>query len=480
MQEEKQGRSGLSQAASALFALILVLPAPALATSIFNPQLILTDAEMRDADALSYSEIADFLNSKGGFGSCFDADAIDGLLKGTAQLVADAAQRYEINPKYILALIQKESSAVESTKPNQKQLDWAAGYALCDGCKKTSPLAVKYKGLGKQIDVGAGWMDWFMDNHEQLGHMVQPGETVTISRTKVTPVNLTTAALYNYTPHLHGNRLLWSIWNRWFGDNLGLRFPDGTLVRNEKTGAVALIQNGKFRPITSRSVLESRFNAAIAIDLNEYDFGVLQDNAAGKPVKFADLSLLRVEDGTIYLLLGAAKRPIASAAVFAAIGFNPEEVEEAAAADLEDYLTAEPITLASAYPTGQLVQNNETGGVYYAEAGVKHPIWDKAVLAANYPGRKIQALSPAELEKLVLGEPVRLADGVLVKTPDQPSVFVISNGKKLPIPTEEVFVAYGYKWENIITAPARVLELHETGEPLMLVSETVTATMVGL
>jgi hypothetical protein len=456
----------MKKLAIGLASLIFVAPIGAGAASVFNPHLIITDGEMRDYRAMSFSQIYEFLLEKGGFAQCFDVDPMDGLLKGTAQLVDDAAKRYEINPKYILALLQKESGVIESSKPSQKMLDWAAGYALCDGCSKSNTLAQKYKGLGKQIDVGAGWMDWYMDNVTTLTYMIQPGKSAKIDRTSVTPANLVTAALYNYTPHLHGNRLLWSIWNRWWGTD-GLEIPDGTLVRNEKTGATALIQAGKFRPITKASIVETRFKSANIIDVNPYDFSELEKNM-GRPVKFADLSLIKTEDGSIWLLKGDTKRKIASQEVFAAIGFNPEEVEDAASSDLDDYLEGEEITRDSAYPTGQLVQDKATGGVYYAEAGVKHPLWDKALLAANYKGEKLIKLGADELGGLEVGEPVKFRDGTLVRSTDDATVFVISAGKKLPIMTEETFVAFGYDWDKILFAGQKIIDLHETGEPLSL------------
>jgi len=468
-------------AAMVLATALFSAPFPTAATT-FNPQLIMTDDEMRRVDSMSFIEISQFLKDKGGLDSCFDVDAIDGLLKSAAQLIDDAAKRYVINPKYILALIQKESGAVESSNLTQKQKDWATGYALCDGCRKTNPLVKKYKGLAKQIDAGAGWMDWYLDRAPTSPNMLQPGETLKDNRKRpiATPVNLTTAALYTYTPHLHGNRLLWSILNRWFSDGSLPQFPDGTLVRNETNGAVALIQGGKFRPITSASVLETRFKNSNIIDLNEYDFQDLQDAMPGQPVKFPDLSLVRTETGDTYLLIGAKRRLIASPAAFAQIGFNPEEVEEVEAADIADYADDTVITLDSASPFGDLLQDKTTGGVYFVQGGVKHPIWDKAILTVNFGSQKITPVVPEALAGLTDGDPVKLIDGALVKSDADPSVYVISNGKKRPIPTEEVFYTFGYKWSMVVTIGQKALELHETGEPLLILDNRVTAAAVGI
>src|SRR6188474_417858 len=96
-----------AKSAKVLFALLALAAAPfsAARAAAFDPQMIIGDAEMRNADALSYAEIRAFLDRKGGLATTYDVDPNDGLLKGAAQLINDTAQRYRVNPKYLLALI---------------------------------------------------------------------------------------------------------------------------------------------------------------------------------------------------------------------------------------------------------------------------------------------------------------------------------------------------------------------------------------
>lgn len=478
-------------AASVLFP---TMPVQA-ASSTFNPQMIMTDEEMRDVNAMSFLEIYKFLDEKGGMNKIYletpdfcDKGKPEGydplknsipMVKGPAQMIYDASQCYGINPKYILALLQKESSIVESKVPSQNQMDWAAGYALCDGCYKSSPLAQKYKGLGRQIDVSAGWMDWFFTNVPKFASNPTstykvPGKTYTISGQEITPANVTTAALYSYTPHVGdtrvgGNRSLWKIWQRWWGPGFTLALPEGSLIRNLSTGAVALVQNGTYRPIANQSVLVTRFASANIIDLGPEEFDEFFSKNPGKPVAFPDQALVRTETGETFLLIGGTKRLIPTEDVFRSIGFNPEEVEVTTAADIADYLLGTPVTLDDAFPGGALVQDKTTGGVYYAEGGVKRPILDAGVLKANFPGKTILGLSPAELEKIPRGEPVLLNDGVLVKGPVDATVYIIAGGLKRPIPSEDVFLGYGYKFSNVVTVSEKMLVLHAMGTPLELI-----------
>ncbi len=435
----------------------------------FNPDNIISDEEMRLCDAMDYEQIRDFLSDKGTLAQRADVDPVDGKKKDVARLIYDAAQRYRINPQYILVLMEKEMSLVTMDNPGADRLNWATGYSLCDGCSRRAPRSLKYKGLAKQIDAGAGWMDWYMTNAKSLKNMRVPGNPYDISKITVTPQNLATAGLYNYTPHLHGNRLFWSIWNRWFGDDdFGMNLPDGTLIRNEKNGAVALMQGGKFRPIANASVLATRFRGRNIVDLNQYDFSLLEKTKPGRPVKFTDLSLVRTVEGSVYLLTGDKSRKIASQEVFAKIGFNPEEVETISAADLADYDEGEPIIDNEANPSGELLLDDATGGVFWAEAGIKYPVIDQTVLKTAFAGVRPRATSAEELSPLEEGAPVKLPDGTLVKASDDPKVFVISGGKKLPIDSEDAFLSFGYSFKKVLTAPKSVLDLHETGTAITL------------
>lgn len=445
--------------------------APAWA-DIFNPRLILSDDQLRDASAMNYDEVRDFLRAKGGLAGFSDVDAIDGKKKDAARLITDAADRYRVNPRYILALIQKESSIVETAIPTKEQLDWAAGYSLCDGCSKRSSSALRNKGFARQVDAGAGFVKWYFENVSAGKGLKLPGTAYNISDTSVTPGNLATAALYSYTPHLHGNHLLWSIWNRFFaGDSFRLQYPDGSLVRNEKNGAVALIQNGRFRPILSRAVLTSRFNENTVINLNEYDFAELQEQHGGGPVRFSDYTLVRTETGATYLLAGLKRRKISSPEVFSKIGFNPEEVEVVSSAELADYAEGVPITMASAAPEARLAQDTATGGVYYVEGEVKRPIWDRAILLADFPGKPIVPTSPTQLAALTTGDPVTFIEGTLVRENGKPAVYVISGNKKRLIPTADIFNGLGYRWNAILVTSTKAMGLMETGVPLFLAAD---------
>lgn len=447
-------------------ALLFALPYSSRA-AIFNPHSIISDAEMRDSSAMSAVDIARFLKSHGHLATVTDRDPVDGKRKDAAHLIADTSARYAINPKYLLALIEKESSAVTTKRTTRKQLDWATGYSLCDQCSRTSPLARKFQGFARQIDAGASWMNWFLSDPNAANLPSQPGKTLTLNGTTIIPTNRATAALYNYTPHVHGNQLLWSIWRQWFGGLTDLQLPDGSLVRNVATGAIAVIEGGEFRFVTSPSVLASRFESSNIIDMEPKDFETLAASKLGRPLKYADLSVVRTERGNIYLLVGEKKRHIVDETAFMAIGFNPEEIESATEADMADYADGAPLTALDADVSEHVVRETENGALFLVGDGEKRAIVDATLLDADYKGSDIQQMSAAQLDGYRTGDAVKLRDGELAKSPSSPAVYVIAAGAKRLIPTADVFTRLGYEWKNVKVVSDAVLALHPDGAPLV-------------
>ncbi|MEN9378840.1 MAG: hypothetical protein RJB15_518, partial [Pseudomonadota bacterium] len=54
--------------------------------------------------------------------------------------------------------LQKEQSLVTDDTPTQKQLDWAAGYGVCDACSMNDPSLQRFRGFAIQTRRAAGIM----------------------------------------------------------------------------------------------------------------------------------------------------------------------------------------------------------------------------------------------------------------------------------------------------------------------------------
>lgn len=447
----------------------------------FDPANIISNTEILDSGTMSLSEIQAFLNGKGGFLATYYTNDAEGVRRSASEIIYNATtNNYDchdvelsdnpteaekkrkctpaaINPRLILVLLQKEQSLLTEKNPTQRQLDWATGY----GCPDGQACNERWKGFGKQVNSASLQFFDYMQNPQDYPYVA--GKTYTISntdhpRSKVTFRNQATASLYNYTPHVYwGNYNFHKLWNRYFT----VGYPNGSLLQAEGEVGVWLIQNGKKRPFHTKGALTSRFNINKIITVNKSD---LERYPEGNPIKFPQYSLLRSPKGTIFLIVDDTRRGFATQEAFRKIGFNPEEVINVSWQDINSYKEGAPITEDSSYPTGALLQDSETGGIYWVTEGTKAPLWDAILLKTKFKGKSITPVTPEKLANYKTVEPTIFGDGELVTSTLSSAVFVIDNGKKRPIISAETFERLGYKWENIIRIPPKMLNLYQDGD----------------
>jgi len=466
---------------------IIVLLAGFLVTSTvfaanFDPNNIISDQEMLDSNSMTLADIEVFLRNQGGYISKNNFPNYAGQQKTAAQIIYDAANNYDcggtdveatapisvkeakcqkvsINPKFLIVLLQKEQSLITDKEPSQSQLDWATGY----GCPDGGGCNDRWRGFGRQVNSASLQFFDYIKNPNNYGF--RAGQTYTISNTGrpasvVTPANNATAGLYNYTPHVYnGNFNFHNLWMRYFT----FSYPNNTLLQVKGEPGVWLIQNGVKRPFLSKGALTSRYDLNKVVQVSK---SVLDKYTKGAPIKFAQYSLIQSPAGTVYLLVDDTKRGIDSTEAFRKIGFNPEEVVSASWEDINAYADGLPITATSSFPTGALLQDSVSGGVYYVTEGTKAPLWDRSLLSTKFKWKSITKETPEKLASYKTVEPAIFNDGELLKSNVSPAVYVIDNKKKRPITSGKIFEDLGYSWKNVITVPTKILDLYGDGEPL--------------
>ncbi|MFH1667941.1 MAG: hypothetical protein ABH884_02895 [Candidatus Komeilibacteria bacterium] len=435
----------------------------------FNGNLIISDRNFTDSASMSLEQIQAFLESKGTLGTYVDP----GVKLPASFIIYNTAKTYGINPKVLMTLLQKEQSLIEDDSPSQKQYDWATGFTCYAGqCNEA------YRGFNAQVKGAAKifminyWPDLLANGCSFTNWCVGQTKTTQDSCT-ITPLSKATAALYTYNPYrgntvdeqglkIGANYNFWKIWDRWFGKS----YPDGSLVMVAGDPKVYLLKDGQSRWITSYATLVTRYNPEMIIEIAPED---LADYAEGPPIKFPLYALVKTPNGSIYLIADEEKRMIVSWEVFRTIGFNPEEVEEISFKDLAGIPSGKALTLYDAYPTGALLEDSVTKEIYYVESGIKQSILAPEIIQNRFSSFKIQMTTTEELAQYETSEPAIFKDGTLVKASDNPQVFVISNGNRRPINSEQVFDSYGYKWNTIIETSPEALALHPLGEELTVI-----------
>jgi len=458
--------------------------------SNFNPNLIITDAELMDYDSLNLNQIQEFLQKHNSYLANYKTLNAHGTLKTAAEIIFDASNNnYDcsgvtltenpvevekeikcrrittISPKFLLVLLQKEASLVEDQAPSQSRLDWATGY----GCPDNWTCNPYYKGFGKQINSAS--LQFLAYFNEQERYAYKAGQTYTFSNPygtisnqsmTVTPANKATAALYNYTPHVfNGNYNVYKLYERYFPAQAP-RYPDGSLLQAKGEIGVWLIQHGLKRAFLSKSALVSRYSLdkIISVDASELD-----SYEKVSPISLPNYSIVRSStDQNIYLIVDDNKRKFDSEATLKKFGFNPDEIISATAQDLSYYANGLPLTASSTYPTGALLRDPQSGGVYFVQDGIKAPIIDKVLLDKKFPGQDIIKATSEELALYTKVSPLLFEDGELLKSDSSSAVYLIVNGKKRPFRSGDDFEKLGYKWSNIINVSPQLLYLYPLGD----------------
>lgn len=419
----------------------------------FDPDYLISDTEMNNYRSMTLDDIERFLGKREGTLKNYITIDKEGQFKTATQTFYEVAQRWLINPKYLLVLVQKEMSLLTDPSPKQSQYDWATGY----GCPDGGGCDSRWQGFYKQVNSAAAQTRYYMDNIHEFNY--QPDRSYLVDGISVTPKNNATAGLYNYTPHIHGNQLFWNLWNKYFGK----KWPDGSLLRLAHDSKVYLIENSKKREIVSPSVFASRFDEDKVVEVSQNDLNSYDD---GAPIKYHNFSLLKNSAGEIFMIVDDTKRKIENQEVFKKLGFMEDEVIVVPDSELIEYENGPNITQYTLYPAGALFQDKSTEEIYYVISNRKHLVPNKEILDFNFQGLTIEPIASAELEKYRSGNLVTLPDGELVKVKKVNTVYVISDGKRLPIFNGDIFLNMNYKWSNVITVSQSTLDVHPLGQTI--------------
>lgn len=441
--------------------LFLWLPLAVSAQVEFNPQFIISDEEMQSTANWTKEDVQKFLQDRGSFLATFIAEDIDGILKSASEIIYATAVRYQINPKFLLVTLQKEQSLVTDDTPTQKQLDWATGYGVCDSCNLNSDALLKYKGFGKQVDNAAGLIRWYYNNTDK-SFVKKKDQNTSIDNQIIIPQSWATAFLYTYTPHIHGNKNFWRIWNTWFSQI----YPNGTLLRSASSTEVWLIQNNVKRKFKNQSTLLSRANPKMIVTVQDSE---LSNYQTGQEISFPNYSILKTA-ANFYLLDYDTLRPFASAEVVRQIGYNPDEFIDIADADIVGYQIGSIITASTTAPQGVIYQITDLNNSYYLfKDNVLYPITDKGIVAVNYKDLAVEKHKVKDIKNIQVADlPLNFKDGTLLRVSDSSNVYVIENGKKRLIADADTFAALGYKRTNVIPVSSITVASILNGEPIFI------------
>jgi hypothetical protein len=169
----------------------------------FDPEFIISDSEFSDSYSMDKEEIQDLLESKNSMLADYGENG-----KSAAQIIHEVSVEYNINPKVLIATLQKEQSLIEkrfSKSEFNKRVEWAVG------CGKKG----LFKGLEQQIKCAAQTFRNSFDGKSKAGYKI--GESIkTLDGEVIKLENWATVALYTYTPYVKKNNFFWQIYKEYF------------------------------------------------------------------------------------------------------------------------------------------------------------------------------------------------------------------------------------------------------------------------
>jgi hypothetical protein len=199
----------------------------------YNPYHIISDDNWRAGQSMTQADIQAFLETQNGVlksYACAEGGpngAHSQVVKPASQIIAEAAAYWNVNPKLVIATLEKEQSLITqpwhvATATHPYGTDYHLTYAMGAGVYSGSPD--NHPGFGDQVWTGT----------QKLGSQPTvttspyywiPGRAKSVysypsaSQLDIVPMNQPTWNSYAYTPYFP-QYSVWKYYNQWFGDPL--------------------------------------------------------------------------------------------------------------------------------------------------------------------------------------------------------------------------------------------------------------------
>jgi len=209
----------------------------------FDPELVISNDNMRAANSMSAKQIQAFLETQPGVLKNLVTSDYDKVItlsktkdnvnttpdkgetpKRASTIIWEAAQAWDISPKVLLTMLQKEQSLLTAPSPSSKTLARAMGAGVPGSLVDPTNNKVatnRFPGFGNQIWHSARLLDSYGEGNPSFPTYYS-GISKTIYKdakygTKIHPKNLATFKLYVYNPSIPGNTNFYNIYKRYFG-----------------------------------------------------------------------------------------------------------------------------------------------------------------------------------------------------------------------------------------------------------------------
>lgn len=229
-------------------------------------------------------------------------------------------------------------------------------------------------------------------------------------------------------------------------DGLDMIYPNGILAKQEGKSEVYFIENKQRREITSSKLMS-------VLKYNPANvISITEDELnhfpAGEKMKYPDNTLVKAENSpAVYLIKNGRRKEFTSAVLFEKLGYKWNNIINIAKDEMENH----PADGKVLYPDGFLIKSSDNPAVYILEAGKKRKITSAVLFEKReYKWNNIVSLNPEEIKDYPDGKIITYPDGTLIKRGGFSAVYRIEDGKRKEFTSLTIFEATKSKWSDVI------------------------------
>ena len=233
------------------------------------------------------------------------------------------------------------------------------------------------------------------------------------------------------------------------------------------------IKNGYQYQYTSLANFRHRFFRPVRIISVSQKF--LSHFWPGQTVNFSDGTLIKVKDNSKIYLIDQQRRRLlkVSSSEFKKLGFSQELVKEVSPSQLNFYQLGLPVVCP---PENKLFQSEKDRKIYLTKNCRKH--WfpsQQTFQYLKYSKEKVKIISGEQLEQYLDGGFVKYPDGTLLKG-DGPEIYLIKQGQRKLIPSFQLFQKLGFRSSQIIHISSDEISLYPLSQPVVYPDRTLLKT----
>jgi hypothetical protein len=437
-----------------LIGLFLSQPLVAAADDVFNPSLLIADERFSDIGTLGGPEgIQKFLESKGSVLGNTSAAFLQklrepgdqtlksrlpdprpnlGRLRTAAELIYDASTSAGLNPQVVLVTLEKEQTLIDGTFSTDQSLQRALDHGLGFGCP----------------DEG-GCSDVFLGFYFQLFGNFDSGGNRYIGM----PMSLIRSFNYEVGGIRVGRGPLVDASNTTFG---------GVRVRTAIKGDTITLDNTQGPPNNAQPTQVVTLTNFATTALYRYTPHVYNGNYNfykffSAWFKYPDGTLIQTSgDPRIYVIDSGLRRQI-SQLVISQRGLNPASVIALSSLEFAGFSLGDVMV-----PKEGTILKNSAGKYYLIENQTRKLLSTFVATQRKLNLATAVAVPDDELTSYKGGGVALPAEGTLVKSSDNPAVYVITNNQKRLL-SAFVFKQRSYKFADVLAAAPGELDSYPSG-----------------